>query len=217
MAKLNIPGAHKKFDAIPNFSHKDIEKSAKIEANLGLDVSVENLPQVIYKAEKVLQNYHHSQYIKAQEYFHQLQSAADSNLAKSDVTIKEAKIYSDLHASKNFNLNKEEIELRELHNEFEIKKKNFLDFKKHHSRALLPVNSDGNFFQWLVLVSLFIIESIVNYSMMYSGGAVTRDQAMSIGISQAAVNIASCYMVGRLLIGRIIHAESQIKTVLGFP
>jgi hypothetical protein len=213
MAKLNIPGTHKKFDSIPNFSHKDIEKAAKTEASLGLDISADNLPQIIYKAEKLLQNYHHSQYIKAQEYFHQLQLDADTNLAKSDVSIKESKVYSELHSSKNFNLDKEEIELRELHDEFEVKKKNFLDFKKHHGRPLLPINSDGNLFQWLVLTSLFVIESIVNYSMMYSGGAVTKDQAMSIGISQAAVNIASCYMVGRLLLGRIIHAENQIKVV----
>ncbi|CAN6135325.1 hypothetical protein MCETRH20_01626 [Methylophilaceae bacterium] len=213
MAKPNIPGEHKKFDSIPKFPHKDIETSARAEANIELDVNVDNLPKVIYKAEQALQNFHHAQYIKAQEYFHQLQSNADINLAKSDVSLKESKVHSELHSTKNFNLDKEEIELRELHNEFELKKKNFLDFKKHHSLALLPVNSDGNLFQWLVLISLFIIESIVNYSMMMSGDSVTRNQAMSIGISQAAVNIISCYMIGRLLMGRIIHAENQFSRV----
>ena len=213
MKKISIKGEHRKFESIPETAHKNIEKHAKTDGNLGAEINPSNLPTVIYETEKTLRKYHHRQYVKAQEYFHELQQTADNSNSESDLHNIKLSLLSVIHNSKTLNLDKEEANLKELHHEFLIKKTNYLDFKKYHSRPLLPVNSDGNSLQWIVLIVLFILECVINFSMMFSGGAVTRNEALAVGISQAGINIVTCYIVGRMVIGRMLFAEELAQKI----
>lgn len=210
MKKISVKGEHRKFESIPETAHKDIEKHAKTDGNLGAEINPSNLPKVIYETEKTLRKYHHRQYTKAQVYFHELQQTAANSNSESDLHNIKLSLLTVIH---NFNLDKEEASLRELHHEFLIKKTNYLDFKKYHSRPLLPVNSDGNSLQWIVLVVLFILECVINFSMMFSGGAVTRNEALAVGISQAGINIVTCYIVGRMVTGRMLFAEELAQKI----
>lgn len=210
---LSQVGQHRKFDSIPKISHKELVDSARTEAHLDTTVDESNLPHVLYKAENTLREFHHREYIKAQEYFHELQAIADKSESNSDIHHIKGKLLDLAHDSKDINLEKEEIEIKQLHKEYVEKNTNFQNFRKYHSRALLPVNSDGSYIQIVVFIALFLIESYINFKMMFSGGAVAKDEALTIGCAQAAINIVSCYIVGKMLIGRLIYSEIKAKVV----
>ncbi len=85
MKKINAPRSHREFDAIPKIDHKELLDSAIIEAHLNINVTEDNLPNVIHNSQGLYSDFHHKQYLKAQVYFHDLQKIADSSEAESNL------------------------------------------------------------------------------------------------------------------------------------
>ncbi len=203
----------RKFDEPPVISQDKIKKEAHKQSNAGHFISEENLPAVVYHYEEKLRKFQQKQKIKAQEYFHELQNTARSQVNKSNVEHVKTELLSTTENSSKLNLNEAESSLSQLYDDFKVNKQNFLDFKKIHNRALLPINAEGAITHLIVLLGLFILEFILNFMMLKGGGATDRDAAISISIAQTTINIVSCLILGRGLIGRIIFSEEIIKKV----
>lgn len=203
----------RKFDPIPKVSLDKVKKAAHMQSNAGHFVSEENLPSVVYHFEEKLRTFQHKQKTKAQEWFHELQNTARTQLNKSNVEHVKNELLTITENSKKLNLNETETTLTQMHDDFKVNKQNFIDFKKIHNRSLLPVHSDNVMKQYLVLLGLFILEVILNYKMLKGGGATDRDAAISISLAQTTVNIVSCFILGKGLIGRIIFSEELLKRI----
>ena len=203
----------RKFDPIPKVSLDKVKKAAHMQSNAGHFVSEENLPSVVYHFEEKLRAFQHKQKTKAQEWFHELQNTARTQLNKSNVEHVKNELLSITENSKKLNLNATETTLSQMHEDFKVNKQNFIDFKKIHNRSLLPVHSENVINQYLVLLGLFILEVILNYKMLKGGGATDRDAAISISLAQTTVNIVSCFILGKGLIGRIIFSEELLKKI----
>lgn len=201
----------RKFDQISTISQDKIKKEARKQSTAGHFISEENLPSVVYHYEEKLRSFQQRQKIKAQKYFHLLQNTARTQLNKSNVEHVKTELLSNTENSSKLNLNEAEASLAQLHEDFKVNKQNFLDFKKIHDRPLIPINADGAITHYLVLLALFVVEFILNLMMLKSGGATDRDAAISISLAQTTINIASCFILGRGLIGRIIFTEEIIK------
>lgn len=203
----------RKFDQTPKVSLDKVKNAAHMQSNAGHFVSEENLPSVVYHFEEKLRTFQHKQKTKAQEWFHELQNTARTQLNRSNVEHVKNELLTITENSKKLNLNEAETSLMQMHDDFKVNKQNFIDFKKIHNRSLLPVHSDNVMKQYLVLLGLFILEVILNYKMLKGGGATDRDAAISISLAQTTVNIVSCFILGKGLIGRIIFSEELLKKI----
>ena len=205
MTKQNIPGKHREFEFPPKVGEKEskeLTECAKQDASLNIEVNQDDLTPILHVHKAQLLDYQHRLYLQAQKYFHELQNVAGHADSKAKTHHLEKKLTPTL------NFAKEIQNLSHIGDEFNNKKNDYNNFKQVHHRANLPVNSDGSWIQLIVLIGLFVLECVINFSMMYSGGAVTRNEALTVGISQAAINIVSCYIVGKMVVGQIFFAKS---------
>ena len=214
----NIPGEHKKFDDIPSANLKEIEKIAKTDGSMNEKVSAENLPKPLREYKITLDRYKKNQIQKAQSYFSECQRNIGNGEDNYNVHEVKSKLEKVSRASSKLNINNEESELKDLNNTFISKKNDYLSFKKMNNRILLPVNSDPSEtrLQTIIIIFLFILECMLNVSMLQGGGGTELSEAVSVSLAQATYNIVSCYIFGKIVLGSLIHAEDFLKKILLF-
>ncbi len=212
----NIPGEHKKFDDIPSANLKEIEKIAKTDGSMNEKVSAENLPKPLREYKITLDRYKKNQIQKAQSYFTKCQTNMENGENNYNVHEVKSKLEKVTRTSNTLNINNEESELKNLSNVFASKKNDYLSFKKMNNRILLPVNSDPSEtrFQSIIIIFLFILECLLNMSMLQGGGGTQLGEALSVSLAQATYNIVSCYIFGKIVLGGLIHAEHFSKKIL---
>ena len=208
-----IPGEHKEFDKIPVADSKAIEKQGKIDGNMGMEISAEDLPAILNGFKVTLEKYQHSQITKAQKYFTECQKKITNGMAQHNIESIKINLSKITRNADKLNLDNEESELANLNQTFTSKKNNYDRFRKLNGRALLPVNADPSEtkMQVIVVICLFFLETLLNVAMLQGGGATALSEAISVSLAQATYNIVSCYLLGKVLLGSLIHAEHFIK------
>ncbi len=109
---------YRKFAPVPKINFKEIEKHGKTDGNLSIELSNENLPNILHKNANLLHNYHHSQYGLAQRYFTESQKSADTGLSHSNIDDIKARLYNITKNSDELNLDQRETEIKSLHQSF---------------------------------------------------------------------------------------------------
>ena len=214
MARLNIPADYKGFENPPDISISEVEKHAKADGNLGINVDKHNLPKVMFSITQKLHKYQQKLKLSAQKYFAESQARILHYLHVSDSHQIKTDIENIVKHPKGFHFDDEETTLEQKFKTFNINKDNYINFKKLNGLMLMPVNADPdhNGIQKLILYIIIFGELIINGFMMYSGGAIELFGALAISIAQTAINIGFCYLGGKMLIGQIKYADSVTKT-----
>lgn len=215
MAKLNIPADYKGFETPPDVSIQDVEKHAKSDGNIGINVDKHNLPKVMFSITQTLHKYQQKLKLTAQKYFAESQAKILNYLHISDTHQIKTDIENIVKHPKNLHFDDEESTLEQKFKVFNTNKDNYINFKKLNGLMLMPVNADPdhNGIQKLILYIIVIGEFLLNTFMMYSGGAIDLFGALAISVAQTAINIGFCYLGGKMLIGQIKHADSLSKRI----
>jgi len=215
MAAVNIPGEKKDFDPFPKVDNKDIEKHGKVDGNMGSHITSENLPSCVYNIAKTFREYQRKQKDLAQKYFSECQMKISNYMHDFDTKVIKNNLLNKTKNAENINLDHLENDLDNQYQNFESEKSNFLNFKKLHSRALLPNNADPDqtWIQKLILIGLVVVEFFLNLWLLQSGGATEFKAAVSISAAQTAFNIISCFLLGKYLLGQIQFKESIANKV----
>jgi len=208
---------YRKFAKPPVINFKEIEKHGKTDANLSINLSNDSLPTILNRNAHLLHNFHHSQYELAQRYFTESQKSADSALSDANIDDIKTRLFNLTKNSDELNLNQREAEIKGLHQNFLDKRENYRNFRKQNGISLLPKNADPEQtkFQFWLLISIFIIELVSNFVVLQGGGATDGGVAFGISFSQTLFNILTCYLVGKILIGRIIFFSMFHKFFYG--
>jgi len=215
MANSKI-GEYLKFKEIPKADDDDIMAHAKKDGHLNVDVDSENLPPVLRQLSTKLISYKTEIWVEAQSYF----SKAQTNITEAEADHSIDKIRTDLTnktlLADGLDLPKVKASLASDSHAFETQKNNYENFKKFHGLFLLPKNADPEEtrFQMLILMGLFLVEFALNFYMIKSGGAVDLSAAVSISLGQTTINIISCYLLGKVVIGHLLHAKILAKKTL---
>ena len=211
-------GEHKKFTALPDTQkfEKDLLAAAKSDAGGGQEYNNENLPLVIQKLKTKLVTYQSRIYLEAQSYFTACNSSIISLKEKHDINVIKTQLEDKLLHSDTLDLPKEKAELVSDYQAFESERNNYNKFKKSNGLFQLPRNADPaeTKFQLFALIALMIIEIIINLGMLKSGGGVSGIAGISISTAQVIFNVLSCYLLGKLLLGHILHAKTQLKKIV---
>ena len=201
---------------MPKADDKDILAQAKNDGHLGVNVDSENLPPVLRQLSTKLIAYKTEIWVQAQSYF----STFQTNITEAETEHNIDKIRTDLTNktlhSDGLDLPKVKASLASDYHSFEIQRKNYEKFKKFHGLFLLPKNADPDEtrFQMLILIGLFLVEFALNFYMIKSGGEVDFAGGISISLGQTTVNIISCYLLGKVVIGHLLHAQTLAKKIL---
>jgi hypothetical protein len=213
MSKFNIPGEHKKFDPIPKIDLDKIEKHGKTDGNLATGIEEDNLPATLLKEKNKLLHYKHEQYLKAQGYFHDMQTHINNYY--DDFNSDSISINLHKQIDQEVNFDQEETFLSKIYDNFNLKKENYLNFRKLNGISYLPKNSDPieNRKKFYFLIILFIFEFLLNLGMLHAGGSTELSAAFTISIAQSVVNVLSCYLAGKMLLGHIQFGTNNVKKI----
>ena len=219
MAKY-ASGEYLQFKEIPKADEKDILSHAKTDGiHIGTKVDSENLPPVIRQLSTKLLIYKTEIWMQAQSYFTRCQTKITEAEALHNIKKISNHLANKTLMSDNLDLPKVKASLSTDYHAFEIQRDNYEKFKKQNGLTFLPKNADPKEtrFQKLILMGLFILEFTMNFNMIDSGGAVTVSESLAISSGQTAVNIISCYLLGKVGIGYLLHAKTlATKLILTF-
>jgi hypothetical protein len=212
----NSAGVHLHFKDMPKADEKDILAQAKKDGHLGINVDSENLPPVLRQLSTRLIAYKTDIWNQAQSYFTACQTKITDAEAAHNIDKIRTNLTNKTLASDDLDLPKIKASLASDHHNFEVQRDNYEKFKKKHGLSLLPNNADPEEtrFQKLILFGLLILEFSLNFNMIDSGGAVTVGEALAISSGQTAVNIISCYLLGMVGIGYLLHAQDLAKKLI---
>ena len=210
-----IDGEHKSFEKLPSIDNKKILSEGKNDAVLDLKVSNDNLPPAINELRLKLHEYKTTIYFQAQKYFNVADNAIKNHEPNHDINVIRTHVSTATIESEDLDLHEEESSLTSDFQTFETQRDNYYEFKKINSLSQLPKNSDPleTKFQIYALVALILVEVLINFFMLRGGGRTDFQATLSISIAQVTFNIGSCYLLGKVLLGHILHANSQVKKI----
>lgn len=212
MAKI-LSGKYLKFSEMPKANEKEILEQAKKDGHLGVEVSSESIPPILRQLSISLIAFKTNIWKQAQSYFTECQTKITDAEVLHNINNVRPKLTNKTLLSDDLDLPKIKSSLSSDYHAFEIQRDNYEKFKKLHGLSLLPKNADPaeTRLQKIFLIGLFILEFFLNLFMLQGGGAVDLPAAMSISIGQTTINIISCYLLGKILIGHLLHAQKTIK------
>ena len=213
--KNTIEGEHKAFEALPTLDNKDISTEAKSDAISNEDVSNDNPPTVLAAVRTTLGDYQKRLQLQAKVYLAECNNAIIEHEKNHNINNIETSLSTATIESEDLDLPQESAALAEDFQTFEAHRDNYYKFKKMNSLNQLPKNSDPleTKFQTYALIALFLLEVIINYSMLMAGGRTDGQSALGISIAQVTFNVGSCYLLGMVLLGHILHANSLLKKI----
>jgi len=194
---------------------RDIESQAKKDAFSTNEINSD--PVVLSELKRKFREYWNSQYSKAQDELHRLESIVDNCLNNIKVSLLKANLESDSHAYMKFSPEQFEFDLEQAHDQFKQRKDNLETFRKVHQRHLLPIRIENQHYNFIVLGILFFIEVFINWELFVQlTGSTTEGRlvAITLSLSQTFINIVTCFLAGRYLFGRVVHFEPFNKKII---
>jgi len=212
---ISIPGEKKDFGDFPKIDLPDIEKKAKTDAAIEAHVTPDNLPSCLYKLDHSLSEFQRREKDRAQTYFHECQQKISNYIHAFDTKVIKTALLGTTKNNSSLNLDEEENILDDYHRNFLREKNNFINFRREHSRHLLPNHADPDETktQKFVLIALIVIELFMNLGILQAGGATDITSAFAISAAQTMWNIMGCYLIGKMVIGQIIYSPDVIKKI----
>ena len=211
----SIEGEHKTFEALPTLDNKNILTEAKNDGSSNTEVSDENLPTVLVELGVTLRAYKTRLYLQAQSYFKESDDAIRVHEKHHNIDNLRTSLSTATIDSEDLDLHRESATLTGEFQTFESQRDNYNKFKKMNSLNQLPKNSDPleTKFQIYALVALILVEIIINFLMLKGGGRTDASAALGISVAQVTFNVLSCFLLGKVLLGHILHAESLLKRI----
>ena len=68
-------------------------------------------------------------------------------------------------------------------------------------------------FQTYALITLILVGVVFNCFMLTGGGGMAGADALTVSVVQVTFNILSSFLLGKVLLGHILHAESLLKRI----
>ena len=68
-------------------------------------------------------------------------------------------------------------------------------------------------FQTYVLITLILVGVVINFFMLRGGAVISSADALAVSVVQVTLNVLSCFLLGKVLLGHILHAESLLKRI----
>jgi len=213
--KNTIEGEHKAFEALPTLDNKNVLTEAKSDASSNEDVSNDNPPPVLVGWAGTLRTYQERLQSQAKAYLAECNNAIIEHEKNHNINNIETSLSTATIDSEELDLHQESATLAEDFQTFESQRDNYNKFKKMNSLNQLPKNSDPleTKFQTYALIAIILVEIVVNYFMLKGGGRTDAQAALGISVAQVTFNIGSCFLLGKILLGHILHAESLLKRI----
>ena len=157
---ISIPGEKKDFGDFPKIDLPDIEKKAKTDAAIEAHVTPDNLPSCLYKLDHSLSEFQRREKDRAQTYFHECQQKISNYIHAFDTKVIKTALLGTTKNNSSLNLDEEENILDDYHRNFLREKNNFINFRREHSRHLLPNHADDLAFALIFLMNLDNLEFV---------------------------------------------------------
>ncbi len=202
------------FDSKPEINFAKIEQEASLDGHNSNIPTDGGLPNSISQAKNSSLIYRDKQLESAQSELHHIQESVDTELGKiKESGVKNAFLLRLTHLLA-FNIEQVSLEISQKKQDFNQRNLDFIKFRKLHQLGMMPIRADRTMSGTYALIAiLLIIEASMNaIAFKEIGGLLT---AYTLSISQALVNILTCYIVGSKILGGVFHKKGGARALSG--
>ena len=205
-----------KFEQLPKFDLDKLKTAGSVHSNSTLDDEIRHLPAALNEIKQTLENFRAEQVGNAQAILHEAQSDADNGVDKIQLKDIEERFFNCQPELHQFSIELRKNNIDSADAVYQIRAKNYADFRQTHQRQYSAYHFDKPFWSWGVgglIAALFIIEATMNAFLFKDvAGLIT---AYSLAFSQSFVNIGGCFLIGKFLIGPV-GAVPEVKRKIYF-
>ncbi len=194
------------FEHGPKVDFENIRLKGVEDAELGVVQTM--TPTVIVEIQDQLASHRDKELRRAQEKLHKIQAVADEAQKEIEIIGIEHKFNTRLESLASFHIGDKISQIDEKAEDLKLRNKDFMNFRRKNKISRMPIRTEVTKKNVYVTIAiLFLLEATMNAIAFKDIGGLLL--AYTLSFSQALINIVTCYIVGTLVLTRVITLPSN--------